>query len=229
MPRQTRPSRDTARSHTPDAPRAMDSAAASSDVPAVLPRPWMFFNGRLVSADQYARSDPASEVPHSAIPPPPKLPAPATMPATRQSICRMPQRAAASRSATARAVEQCRGPTGRRGRSEAAQDRGGCRQGGAGPPVPGYDHRTGETDRQVHRAGRRAILPPAQPRRKLASASGTLGGRSRSGRCGIRARRGRDQQNMPQNRSGGWLALGQEPAMRQTEQDRSLRRRTARP
>ncbi len=134
MPRQTRPSRDTARSHTPDAPRAMDSAAASSDVPAVLPGPWMFFNGRLVSADQYARSDPASEVPHSAIPPPPKLPAPATMPATRQSICRMPQRAAASRSATARAVEQCRGPTGRRGRSEAAQDRGGCRQGGAGLP-----------------------------------------------------------------------------------------------
>ena len=51
MPRQTRPSRDTARSQTPDAPRAIECAAASSDVPAVLPRPWMFFNGRLASAN----------------------------------------------------------------------------------------------------------------------------------------------------------------------------------
>ena len=55
MARQTRPSRDTARSHTPDAPRAIDAAAASSHVPAALPRPWMLFNGRLASAQQYAR------------------------------------------------------------------------------------------------------------------------------------------------------------------------------
>jgi len=38
VPRQARPSRDPARSHTPDAPRAEDSAGASSDVPAVLRR-----------------------------------------------------------------------------------------------------------------------------------------------------------------------------------------------
>jgi hypothetical protein len=28
----------------------------------------MFFNGRLASATQYARPDPASETPHSAVP-----------------------------------------------------------------------------------------------------------------------------------------------------------------
>jgi hypothetical protein len=54
VPRHSRPSRHTARSHTPDAPRAIDSAAASSEGPAVLPRRQIFFNG-LASANQYAR------------------------------------------------------------------------------------------------------------------------------------------------------------------------------
>jgi hypothetical protein len=45
VPRQTRPSRDTARSHTPDAPRARNSAAASSNVPAARPGRWDFLNG----------------------------------------------------------------------------------------------------------------------------------------------------------------------------------------
>ena len=67
MPRHTKPSRDTARSHTPDAPRAIDAPAASSDVPAVLPRPWMFFNGRLAPAHQYARSGQTSEAPNSEV------------------------------------------------------------------------------------------------------------------------------------------------------------------
>ena len=68
MPRHTKPSRDTARSHTPDAPRAIDAPAASSLLPATLPRPWMFFNRRLAPAHQYARSGQASQVAYSAIP-----------------------------------------------------------------------------------------------------------------------------------------------------------------
>ena len=70
MPRHTRPNRDTARSHAPDVPRAIAAPAASSLVPAALPRPWMFFNRRLAPAHQYARSGQASQVAYSAIPPP---------------------------------------------------------------------------------------------------------------------------------------------------------------
>ena len=56
----SRPSRDTARSHTPDAPRAIERAAACSEVPAVLPGPRIFFNG-LASARQYARPQPPAQ------------------------------------------------------------------------------------------------------------------------------------------------------------------------
>jgi hypothetical protein len=51
VPRQTRPSRDTARSHTPDAPRAINGAAVSGDDPAVRPGPSTFLNGRRASAN----------------------------------------------------------------------------------------------------------------------------------------------------------------------------------
>jgi hypothetical protein len=55
VPRQTKPSRDTARSHTPDAPRAIDRAAASSDVLALPRNPWPFLNPRLASAHSMRR------------------------------------------------------------------------------------------------------------------------------------------------------------------------------
>jgi len=74
VPRHSRPSRHTARSHTPDVPRAIDRAAACSEVPAVLPRRWMFFNG-LASARQYARARPPGNrstmpLPHAPSAPP---------------------------------------------------------------------------------------------------------------------------------------------------------------
>ena len=59
MPRQARPNRDTARSHTPGVPRAIDRAAASSGVPAVLPGPWNFLNGLASLTVCAARSGPA--------------------------------------------------------------------------------------------------------------------------------------------------------------------------
>ena len=85
MPRHSRPSRDTARSHTPDAPRAIDSAAACSEVPAVLPRPGMFFNG-LASARQYARARPPAQCRPSATPLPHDLPLRQVGPAPRGII-----------------------------------------------------------------------------------------------------------------------------------------------
>jgi hypothetical protein len=64
VPRQTRPSRDTARSHTPPAPRAINNAAVSSDDPAVRPGPSTFLNGRLASATSM-RLRPATEAANS--------------------------------------------------------------------------------------------------------------------------------------------------------------------
>jgi hypothetical protein len=60
VPRQARPSRDTARSPTPDAPRAIATAAASSNVPAARPCPSALFTGRLASVPQYARAAPGT-------------------------------------------------------------------------------------------------------------------------------------------------------------------------
>jgi hypothetical protein len=82
VPRHARPSRDTPRSHTPDAPRAIDAPAASSLVSAVLPRPWMFFNGRLAPAHQYARPGQASQAPYSDT-------APMTDPTSANPACRV--------------------------------------------------------------------------------------------------------------------------------------------
>jgi hypothetical protein len=72
VPRHSRPSRHTARSHTPDAPRAIDSAAACSELPAVPPGPRMFFNG-LASARQYARAQPPAKCSAMPLPHDPQL------------------------------------------------------------------------------------------------------------------------------------------------------------
>jgi hypothetical protein len=68
VPRQASPSREIARSHTPDVPRAMAAAAASSDVPALLPSPSALFNGRSAPLPSMPGPGSASEMPHSALP-----------------------------------------------------------------------------------------------------------------------------------------------------------------